>query len=360
MKPKRLWHTCLMLAGALFLSVALAQQPVKTTAYPPINPAVARLDVTMNGLDGPGFAIATHERSGMVAVGCEEGGILYWRKDVVMGVRSGDHTPNVLRGHMGPVLAVVWNQEGILASAGADGKIILWDFAGAKPRYTITPRSLIRALAMSPDGKMLAGGGEDMVVHFWDVHTGKVVEAMEMPLQFKGHTDWILSLAFSSDGKKLASGGHDGTVRLWDMEARKKLLDIVAKQPPPPNTPPEPAPTVYSLTFSPDSKQLVVGNAEAQILFFNIGDGKFLRLLPGHASSVTGLVFHPNGTVLVSSSKDRTVRLWNPANGQLLKTLEGHVAWVEGVVFVANGTRLASVGADRTLRLWDLTTPPPK
>jgi WD40 repeat protein len=344
-----------LITAALFLGGAPAQAPT----LPAINPAGARLDATAGGLDGPGFAIAADERSGTVAAGCERGTIRYWRKDVVMGVRTGDGTPNRLRGHKGPVLALAWHGAAPLASAGADEKVILWDLAAGRPLFTISPGTAIRCLAYSPDGKILAGGGDDGRVHLWDAGTGKPLEAEGKPLQLQGHTDWVLCLAFSPDGKHLASAGHDGTIRLWDITTRKKLLDIAA-QAPPPKTPAEPAATVTALAFSPDGKVLAAGNADAQVHLFNTADGKFVRTLAGHASALTGLVFHPSGAVLVSASKDRTLRLWNPANGQVLKALEGHTSWVQGVVLLAQGTRLASVGADRAVRLWDLTNPPAK
>jgi WD40 repeat protein len=346
----------LALLAALFLPMAGAQQP----ALPPINPAAARLDATVEGLDGPGFAIAGDERTGTVAAACDGGTIRYWHKDVVMGVRAGGRTPNVLRGHRGAVLALVWQCDACLASAGADGKVILWDLAAAKPKYTCSPGTIVRCLALSPDGKLLAGGGDDMLIHFWDTATGKPAPAESSPLRLKGHTDWVLCLAFNADGKLLASGGHDGTVRLWDVSAGKKIRDIDAQPPPAPNTAAGPAPSVSAVAFSPDDKQLAVGNMEAQIHLFNVTDGKFVRTLPGHTSTVTALAYHPDGAVLISASKDRTIRLWSPAGGQMLKALEGHTAWVEGVVLVGRGTRLASVGADRTVRFWDLTNPPPK
>jgi WD40 repeat protein len=341
--------------AAVVLAAAVAQEPAKPP-LPPINPATARLDQTINGLDGPGFAIAADQRTGALAAGCDRGTIRYWNKDVALGVRNGDRSPNVLHGHQGAVLALAWNGGAGPASAGADRQVFLWDLAEGKPKHTLRAATLVRCLALSPDGKRLAGGGEDGAVHLWEVDTGRPLMTDEQPVQLKGHTDWVLALTFRPDGKLLASSGHDGTVVLWDVAGRKKQLDFAARPPAPPNTPTEPAPTVASVAFSPDGKLLAVGNAAAQIHLFGVADGKFVRTLAGHTSTVTGLAFHSGGAVLVSASKDRTLRLWNPANGQMLKALEGHTAWVQGVTFLAQGTRLASVGADQTVRLWDLTS----
>jgi hypothetical protein len=341
-----------MSGASLVLALALlvSQQPAKPAEFPPINPAQARLDQTLGGLDGPGFAVAADEDSGMLAAGCERGTIAYWNKDVSMGVRAGANAAQSLSGHEGPVLALAW-RGAVFASAGADQKILLWNIADSKPKQTLTAAAPVRALAISPDGKFVASAGDDNAVQLWDAATGKPATKLE------AHADWVLALAFSGDGKLLASGGYDGTVRLWEMPGGKKLLDIAAKPPPAPNTPPGPVNVVQSLAFSPDNKLLAVGGSEAAIHLFSMPDGKFARSLPGHTSSVTGLQFHPGGTMLASSSKDRTVKLWNPANGQLLKSLEGHGAWVQGVTFLAKGTRLASVGADATVKLWELSEP---
>jgi WD40 repeat protein len=339
-------------AAALLIASAQAQpQPAKPSAFPPVNPAQAHLDETVGGLEGPGLAVAVKESGDLLAAAGERGCIQLWGKDVSMGIRCADGTPNVLQAHDGPVTALAWNGGPVLASAGVDKKIVLWDVAGGKALQTLTAAAVVRALVMSPDGKTLASAGDDDAVQLWDVATAKP------STKLTGHTDWVLALAFSPDGRALASGGCDNTVKVWDVATGKKLLEVSARAAAQPKQPPPEAATVMSLAFSPDGKTLAVGGSDTLIHLFNVADGKLLRSLSGHTSSVKALTFHPGGALLVSGGKDRTVRLWNPTNGQALKTLEGHTAWVEGLALFAQGTRLVSVGADQTLRLWDLSEP---
>jgi WD40 repeat protein len=344
-KPAFFGLVSLGVIGALALAVVGQSPP----ALPPIAPNLARPAEVIPGLDGPGFAIAFSDEAGMLAAACEHGTIRYWNQDVLMGVRVGGQSPNVLKGHAGPVTALAWNGGPLLASAGADQHILVWNLADGRIVHTLNGGGIVRALAMAPDGKLLASAGDDPVIQLWDPVTGKP------GTRLAAHADWVLCLAFSGDGKWLASGGYDGVVRIWDVAQGKKLLEIPAKPVTPPNQPAASTSPVHALAFSSDHKLLAIGDREGLIHLAGTTDGKIARSLSGHTSTVTALAFHASGTVLASGSKDNTVRLWSPANGQALKTLEGHTGWVQGIAFLAHGTRLASVSADQTVRLWDLT-----
>ena len=77
-------------------------------------------------------------------------------------------------------------------------------------------------MSFSPDGRLLASGGDDGTVRLWDPDTGEPVGG---PLT--GHSDGVSAVAFRPDGKALASGGWDDSVRLWrplwDLEEALRL-----------------------------------------------------------------------------------------------------------------------------------------
>jgi WD40 repeat protein len=68
----------------------------------------------------------------------------------------------------------------------------------------------IRALAVSPDGKVLVSAGDDRTVKFWDIESGRHFNTL------RAHSDAVRGLAFSQDGRRLATAGWDRLVKLWE------------------------------------------------------------------------------------------------------------------------------------------------
>jgi hypothetical protein len=84
----------------------------------------------------------------------------------------------------------------------ADGLDRAWKAHGDKPAL---------AVAVRPDGKLIATGGDDNVIRLW-TPAGGLVRTLY------GHSDAVHALAWSRDGKRLASASADGTLRVWDVE----------------------------------------------------------------------------------------------------------------------------------------------
>jgi len=70
---------------------------------------------------------------------------------------------------------------------------------------------LVRSLAFSANGKVLASGGHDKTVKLWDVVTGGEIATL------KGHAESVWFVSLSDDGKYVASWGLERTTKIWDV-----------------------------------------------------------------------------------------------------------------------------------------------
>ncbi len=134
-------------------------------------------------------------------------------------------------------------ERGLVVISLADGRIV--------QRLPGHGGALIKSLALSPDGALIASGGSDRMLRIRRVATGEEVMLLEHPggfSSFDGNPDVI---AFSPDGKTLASAATDGTYPhlfwLWDLATGNQILEgqlpLSAK----------------ALAFSPDGQTLVAG-----------------------------------------------------------------------------------------------------
>lgn len=268
----------------------------------------------------------------------------------------------LLRGHASGLNApevhdIAFHPNGhILASAGEDRRVILWDVETRQrlgQEFVRHPNNAIRHIAFSPDGEQLATIGLDGA-WVWKVDDGSEITKLN------GRHGELSSLAFSPDGKLLATGDCikvsnracvEGQVMLWDTHiGQPRGASFMGH-----------TGWVTSVAFHPNGQLLASASSDGTIQIWNVLTGQRIGdPLRGHARSVYAVAFSPDGKILASSSADRTIRLWNSATRQLQgDLLIGHAGTVTSVTFSADGTLLASASEDKTIRLWEVSTGKP-
>jgi WD40 repeat protein len=309
----------------------------------------------------------------------------------------------LLREHIGPVLSLAYapGDPATLAVGNADGSVTLWNPLTGRCRDILrTSIRSVLALAFSPDGAVLAVGGEGVPashgrvapVSLWDLAPGG-----EQRLLWLMVSRVASSLAFSRDGNLLAVACPPllpNSLRSAVAVFRRTFAGLTG-----PDENLWPGGT-RRLTFSPDDKLLAVAgmnnwNVELrdmstgdgqrratlrfqgpiQALAFSPGDdpaqrvlavaaGRFVELrdasgrkrsaLKGHTSLVRALAFAPDGRTLLTGGGDGTVRLWDLATGRERACLNWGLGPVQAVAFAPDGMTAAAAGDSAEVMIWDV------
>jgi WD40 repeat protein len=152
--------------------------------------------------------------------GClEPGALRLWE------VKSKEELYSVVSG-LDNITDVIWSPNGRHIISSGFRAIKIWEFvedAGfATPLRTLdTSEHRVAALALSPDGRILASAGHDKTVKLWNMEAGEQLRTLV------GHTSGIRSVDISPDGRHVVSGSWDTTIKIFEVDTGKEIAMLV-------------------------------------------------------------------------------------------------------------------------------------
>jgi WD40 repeat protein len=243
---------------------------------------------------------------------------------------------------------VALSPDGKTLAVTQRGALLLWDVGSKALRKKVTGfRSYEMPLAFTHDSKHAVTVGPDFKVHLYDAQTGKDARTLEIPPRTPGtspSSSTIRALAVSPDGKFLAGGGNTGAVLLWDLGTGK----VVQRMSHPGSFSPQ------KITFRPDGRFLAA-SSNVQVHVFGVASGKELRQFTAPFGP-RSLAWSPDGKKLVCAGGGNMLSLWDVSAGKAVHERRGHRYPVMHLCFTPNGKELISGGNDGTLFRWDLAT----
>jgi WD40 repeat protein len=194
-----------------------------------------------------------------------------------------------------------------------------------EPQLAFPTGHPVTAVALAPDGRALATGGQDGVIRLWDAATARELAALP------GHPGGVSGLVFGADGR-LASTGADERVRVWDTAAGRATHTLIQPT------------TDLHIAVSPDGGTLAVGGRQiAGVTLVDLAAGGKPRRFGEWAGPVSALTFDPTGNRIAAGYDDGMVRLWDPGTRQEVVRGAAGAGAVDAVAFDATGATLAVV-----------------
>jgi len=282
----------------------------------------------------------------------DRGGLLLWNT-----TSSGSPESSLINGKtVNQLLSVAKDGNLLCLTENASGVNVIQVVSTSRPKefHPIPNVNGInfQCIAMSPDGKTLLAGGGDFqsnqpaVIMQWS-RSGNTYSRSRLLGKYL-YAATIFSVAYSPDGKLIAGVGNDydagvSELKIWNAKTNNVQANIINGK----------EGLVSKLIFSPNYNLLaVVGDS----IGLRDSHGKLLHLLhiKNHANSA---IFSPDGKYLIvgerSSQQKGLIKVWETKTFRLISTVVAHQGAINDLAFSPNGLLLASASADKTVKIWN-------
>ncbi|XP_021857190.1 DENN domain and WD repeat-containing protein SCD1 isoform X2 [Spinacia oleracea] len=293
----------------------------------------SELRATLRGHTGAVRAISSDREK--VVSGSDDQSIVIWDKHEFIPLEE-------LKGHEAQISSVRLLSGDRILSSSHDGTVKMWDARNGSCIATVA-RCPGSVLCMEYDDTtgILAAAGRDSTVHIWDIRAGKHIHKL------LGHTKWIRSIRMVGD--TVITGSDDWTARVWSI-SRGACDAVLANHGGP----------VLCVEYSALDEKIITGSDDGSVRFweyaaYNIECTKNMNL---HSSILSinagdqwlGIGAADNSMLLFHQSQDRS------GGWQLYRTPHSSATMVRCVASDLDQKRICSGGRDGRLRLWDATT----
>lgn len=253
---------------------------------------------------------------------------------------------------LGPVTSVSWAPDGHHVAIGLNNSDVqLWDSSSGRMLRTMKGIHVSRVGTLAWNNNILTTGGMDGKIVNNDVRIRD-----HQVNTYRGHNQEVCGLKWSGSGKQLASGGNDNLLHIWDLSMASTTA--AANQNQWLHRFDSHNAAVKALAWCPFQSNLLAsggGGSDRCIKFWNTSTGACLNSVDT-GSQVCALLWNKNERELLSSHgfTQNQLTLWKYPSMVKVAELCGHTSRVLYMAQSPDGCTVATAAGDETLRFWNV------
>jgi WD40 repeat protein len=252
--------------------------------------------------------------------------------------------------HNGIVWSVAFSPDGqLLASVSSDATAKIWDWRSKTLIKSLDFPAEVSSVSFSPDGQILAIGGVDEPENqirnaaIWTFAVG----SWQPLLKFREYLN-VTAMAYSPQGGTLIGGGTSRNVQVWRANDGTSVFTLSH------------AHQVAKVVISPDGSTvatatcITVVNSECTdggVWLWDLPTGKLSKKLAGFPSVVENVGFSADGSALIAASRDGTLRFYSTVDYVQISELISP-GGISALTLSPDGAFLATGNHDGGIQLW--------
>jgi WD40 repeat protein len=258
--------------------------------------------------------------------------------DVTAALISVEHAPAtkppmLFKGHQAEVRAVALTPDGRIAVSGdAEGTFCVWDIPKGQCRNSFQLDGYrIGSIALRPDGRIAVVGGDVRTALVVDLESGQYQE-------LSGHSSWVSLVALMQDGRHAITHGHDGATITWDVATGRQTGVRHADK-------------AANALGAQGTLCANVDYNRGRLTIHDLRTGELLHTLEGRNTAV---VISDEGSVALTTHGDTSARMFDLTTGKAVRFLD--IGYARIGLSADGSTAFSDSAKAQQARLWELRT----
>lgn len=255
---------------------------------------------------------------------------------------------HTLHHHSKSINAIALHPNGTLVATGSDDhSILLWDLISGNVIHYFCLTGPVQAIAISLDGKTLIGSNHQDI-SIWNLESYQYIGTFRQSSAANSHKSLVQCLAMSRDSQLAFSGSYDRTIRVWRNDHRAVIQEKLKR------TLKGHEDTIFSMVVSRDGQHLASGSADSTLRIWSLSGWSLPQVILTNQGWVNTIGLNDDETMIASGGSDSTIKIWDFQTGKELVSFKAHQTAVRSLTFNPRSNVLASIGNDREIKIWSI------